>query len=109
MHIFQVTASLRCVKLTPYAIPAGGQRAARGALPDRAGQSIILKDRGRRFPTARSAHSASPPSYSQVARAPTRVWTLNYIVIVIPIEKTFAAVVYFGRMDLVVYVKCLLT
>ena len=28
--------------------------------------------------------------------------------IVMPIEKTFAAVVYFGRMDLVVDVKCML-
>ena len=42
----------------------------RPALPDSACQPIILTDGGRRFPTARgSAHSASSPAYSQVARA----------------------------------------
>ena len=53
--------------------PAAGQWAARGALPDIPGQSIILKKKigdaaGFRRHVG-SAHSASPPAYSQVARA----------------------------------------
>ena len=40
----------------------------RGALPDGAGQPIILKDRGRRFPAARWISPFSV-AYSQVTRA----------------------------------------
>ena len=57
--------------------PAAGQWAVRGALPDSAGQSIILKDRGRRFPAACWIGPFSVAGGVFTGHLCTRVWTLN--------------------------------